>query len=528
MSVAMPGIRIDSDRDRGTIRFVLAAFAFSIALSMLAFHDAWLGMMRVWMASETFTHGFIAVPFAVWMVWRNRDDWSTLPARVWWPGLVLLAGFAAMWIVGRLAGVASVEQLAAVAMIPATMATLVGLPIVAALAFPLAFLFFAVPIGEFLTPILMDYTADATVLALQWTGVPVYREGLFLTIPTGRWAVVEACSGLRYLIASLALGVVFAYLQFRTLKYRLAFMALSLIVPIVANWIRAYMIVMIGHLSSMKLAAGADHLIYGWVFFGIVMGLLFWFGSRWREPAPAAGKASAMQATQHPGVPPPHRGPGLRRLVAAGIAALLFALLARPLAGAMLDATEALAIADATRKALGANDTNAAPTAALPWAPAFADAADSVRTAVTVDGRQVEAHVFYYARQHDGQEMIHANHQVQPLSDNEWPIRSRATRDTGWGKVDEYRIGHPGGQLMVWHWYQVAGTATPNAYVTKGLTALALLTGQGDHSVAAVLATPVEADTPEGLARARRALESVASRLAPVTDAISRGEPGAK
>ena len=65
------------------------------------------------------------------------------------------------------------------------------------------------------------------------------------------------------------------------------FVALSVIVPIIANGMRAYMIVMIAHLSDMKLALGVDHLIYGWVFFGIVMLLLFWIGSFWREiPAP--------------------------------------------------------------------------------------------------------------------------------------------------------------------------------------------------------------------------------------------------
>src|SRR5690606_17241976 len=229
-----------------------------------------------------------------------RSDWSHLPTRRAWPVLVVMLVLAGIWIVGHIAGVASIEQLAAVAMIPATLAALVGMRIVAALAFPLAFLFFAVPIGEFLTPMLMDYTADATVLALQWTGIPVYREGLFFTVPSGRWSVVEACSGLRYLIASLALGVLYAYLQFRTLKYRLMFIALAAIVPIIANWIRAYLIVMIGHLSDMRLAVGADHLIYGWVFFGIVMGLLFWVGSRMREPEPAPEGISRASARTEP------------------------------------------------------------------------------------------------------------------------------------------------------------------------------------------------------------------------------------
>ena len=70
----------------------------------------------------------------------------------------------------------------------------------------------------------------------------------------------------------------------------IVFVAISFLVPVLANWLRAYMIVMLGHLSGNKLAVGVDHLIYGWVFFGVVMLLMFWIGARWREdePKPAA------------------------------------------------------------------------------------------------------------------------------------------------------------------------------------------------------------------------------------------------
>src|SRR4029077_9557246 len=141
----------------------------------------------------------------------------------------------------------------------------------------------AVPFGEALIPPLINFTADFTVGALQLTGVPVYREGSFFTIPSGNWSVVEACSGLRYLIASFTLGALYAYLTYRSLKRRLVFIGLSIIVPVLANGVRAYLIVITGHLSDMRLAVGIDHLIYGWVFFGIVMLLLFWIGTFWRE-----------------------------------------------------------------------------------------------------------------------------------------------------------------------------------------------------------------------------------------------------
>ena len=146
--------------------------------------------------------------------------------------------------------------------------SLIGLRLSARMAFPLVFLFFAAPIGDFMLPKLMEWTAGFTILALRTSGIPVYQEGLEFVIPSGKWSVIEACSGIRYIIASVTVGTLFAYLNYTSLKRRLIFIGISMLVPVVANWFRAYLIVMMGHISNNKLAAGVDHLIYGWVWFG--------------------------------------------------------------------------------------------------------------------------------------------------------------------------------------------------------------------------------------------------------------------
>ncbi|MBX3590890.1 MAG: exosortase A [Burkholderiaceae bacterium] len=508
---------------------VFAAFVFACLLSIAAFPDAWLSMAYVWWTSDTFAHGFIALPCAAWMIWRRRDDWAQVEQRAWWPGLAAVLGCGALWLAGRLGGVASIEELAAVAAIPATLLLLAGPSIVRALAFPLAFLFFAVPIGEFLTPIMMDYTADATVMALRWSGVPVYREGLHFMVPTGRWSVVEACSGLRYLIASLALGVLYAYLQFRTLRYRLMFIAMAVAVPIVANWIRAYMIVMLGHLSGMRIATGVDHLVYGWVFFGIVMAAMFWFGSRWREPAtaePAPPAEPSGGGTGAPGVAPaslPTQGGAAPRrpVVIAALVAAAAVLAWRPVAGAMLAATHPIQVGPALRAALAAFPE--AP--ALPFEPAYFDAREAVRLSRSVDGQPVDVHAFYYARQHESQEMIHARNTLVKLDDPRWSIRSSGSESTPFGQAASYRLVSPGGaMLLVWHWYAVDGWQSPSAYRAKAATAWSLATGHGDHSVAVTLATPIgDEGGAAALQSARSRLAKAATALAPAVDAASRG-----
>lgn len=496
---------------------VLGSFIFSVLLSIAVFPQTWLSMLQVWRHSETFTHGFIALPCAAWMMWSRRNEWSQLPLRTWWPGLLLLALAGLGWLLGQAAGVASVEQLGAVALIPSVMALLLGPTVMWALAFPMIFLFFAVPIGDFLTPIMMQYTADATVLALQWTGVPVYREGMLLTVPSGRWSVVEACSGLRYLIASVALGVLFAYLQFRTLRYRLGFVALSIVMPVVANWIRAYMIVMIGHLSDMRLAAGADHLIYGWVFFGAVMLLLFWIGTRWREPAATASAGTAATVDHHS--KRSHAGLSGRRIGWA-LAAVVLAFALRPTAASMFNATEPVDAEAVFRQALAGMPTD--DRALPPWAPTYTDARSSLHTTVTSHELPVKVFADYYALQHRSTEMIHNNHRLMEADDPPWRVLGSSSRQQPWGKVTELRVAYGNTEMLLWHWYEVGGSATPSAYVAKALTATSLLAGRGDHSISVALGAPVPLDqSPEAT---RQALADVGARIAAAATSLSRGE----
>src|SRR5436190_12888514 len=240
-------------------------------------------MVSIWERSETFAHGFVVIPIFLYLLWRDRDHLASIEPVAFFPALLGLPALGALWLVGDRLNIISVTQFSMMAMIPLAIWAVLGTQTLKALLFPLAFLFFAVPFGEFLEPPLMEWTADFAALAIRASGVPVFREANLLTIPSGSWSIVEACSGVRYLIASFMVGCLFAYLSYRSAIRRVAFVAASHAVPIVANWVRAYMIVMLGHVTNNRLAVGADHLIYGWVFFGVVMALLFWIGAKWRE-----------------------------------------------------------------------------------------------------------------------------------------------------------------------------------------------------------------------------------------------------
>ena len=269
----------------------------AIVIVVLAvFWPTTVSMIEIWRHSDTFQHCFLVIPIVLWLVWNERQQLAATRAQPFWPGLMLIAGVGAVWAFGVLASAQVISHFAVIAMIPAVVTTVFGTRWLRVLWFPMAFLFFAVPFGEALVPKLMDWTADFTVAAVKLSGVPVYREGTHFVIPSGQWSVIEACSGIKFLIASLMGGSLYAWLMYRSPGRRLAFIGASIVVPLLANWLRAYTIVMVGHLSNNRLMTNDDHIVFGWVLFGAIMLLMYWWGARWREdgsPEPARVAASS-------------------------------------------------------------------------------------------------------------------------------------------------------------------------------------------------------------------------------------------
>ena len=257
--------------------FVLVLFIVT------AYRETLASMVETWWRSETFAHGFLILPISLYLIWKRKDSVKRVPLRYERSSIFAFLALSTIWLLANIANIVVVQQISVVTMLIMTVIFLFGRHVAKALIFPLLYLYFMVPMGEFLIPPLQYVTAYIAVRALQFTGIPVFWEGLLFSIPSGSFEVAEACSGLRYLIASIALGTLYAYLMYSSFLKRILFIIASILVPIIANGLRAYGIVMIADLSDYQLAVGIDHLIYGWLFFGIVISILFWLGSKFRD-----------------------------------------------------------------------------------------------------------------------------------------------------------------------------------------------------------------------------------------------------
>ena len=468
----------------------LLAGSVLFAFILVCFWDTWTAMAVIWLRSETYQHGLIVPPITAWLIWRKRHQLTEYsPRATALPALAVLA-LSLIWVLGELTAVNALTQFAVVGILACGAVALVGKDIGRQLAFPLLFLFFAVPIGDFTMPQLMEWTANFTVIALRATGIPVYREGLQFVIPSGNWSVVEACSGIRYLIASLTVGTLFAYLTYTSLKRRLIFVGISLAVPIVANWIRAYLIVLLGHVSGNKLATGADHLIYGWVFFGIVIAMMFAIGMRWSENAPDL--AATLPSESHAA------NKAERAVHPLWAVALLVALAAAigPIGYSLLQTASDRGEATLTWPTWQGG-WQAADNDLTPWRPAFTGASTELKGTFHNGSQQVGIWVGFYRHQNYQRKLITSTNLLVSYRDKEWQavdeVRSELSLDghpLSTRRSDVIQKGETGQRLRVHYWYWINGHTTTSDFAGKWLTAQSMLTGHGDDSAVVAIYAP--------------------------------------
>ncbi|MDP2561127.1 exosortase A [Psychrobium sp. 1_MG-2023] len=239
--------------------------------------------VSIWLRSDTFAHGMLILPVVAWLFWQQKPRFYALEIRPSKSACAALVGLLLLYMTADLLSIDAMRQLAVFALLSVSLWLVFGDSFARSFKFPLCYILFAVPIGHTLIPWLQVLTAKITVYFLQVSQIPVYFEGLYITTPNGVFEVAVACSGIRYLLSTVAVGTLYAYLTYRSVRKQCLFAIFAVLMPLIANGIRAYLIVLIAHHSEMKYATGADHLIYGWLFFGLIIFVMFYVGGFWAD-----------------------------------------------------------------------------------------------------------------------------------------------------------------------------------------------------------------------------------------------------
>ncbi len=445
-----------------------------------ALYNTTLAMVHVWTVNETFTHGFLVLPLVVWLIWRKKSQLLSVSPCPEPGGLILLLPLLAGWLISAAVDVEIVQQFCMVSIILATIWIVAGRRVLFQVFFPLMFLYFAVPFGQVFIPPLMELTANFTVAMLRMVGFPVFQDGLSFSLPTGSWSVVEECSGVRYLIASFLLGSIYAYLNYSSTKKRVFFILLSLLVPIVGNSLRAFGIVLIGHYSGMTLALGVDHLVYGWVFFGFIVFLLFYAGSFWRDTEESfvvaeANKTGFIDARKN-------YSPFVFVIITF-VLIISFSVFSEHVENEKQRGFKPVAF----QLPENFSDWQYDADRSLGWQPIYLRPDTSISRSYFSGDDLVQLNIAYYQVQRQGAEAISSSNKITNPYGGDWKLISAAEFMAGDKYFIESEIKYLNKKLLVWSWYRVGKHEVSSPYMAKALEAYNLIVeGRTDVSLQSI------------------------------------------
>ena len=316
-----------------------------------------------------------------------------MPPHPWWPAVPAIAAAGVMWYLTWAASIQIGHQILLPVLMIGAIAAVGGLAIARACAFPVGYLYFAVPVWGVVNAALQSLTTAAVTVVLRMTGIPAYVEGNFVHIPAGTFAIAGGCSGLHFVIVALAIAALQGEIERVALRTRVLLLCIAAAMSVVTNWVRVYGVILNGYLTDMQgYLVVVDHYTYGWVLFALMMALYFWLTRRMLAAIPLADAEPAS-------IPVAAAWPW------AACAATITALAVGP---ALAAVAQRHASAGAATVALpaGVDGWQGPLPADSGWAPQYPGSDGSALASYWRDGRTVEVYVNLYRHQGQGHELV--------------------------------------------------------------------------------------------------------------------------
>jgi exosortase A len=456
-------------------RSALTQLGIACAVILALFWRDAADMASIWWNSSTFNHCLLILPIIWWLVDQRKSELAKIAPQPWTPALAWVAAGAFGWLLGDAAGVGLARHAGLVMMLQGAVGTLLGPNVVRGLLFPLFYSLFLIPFGEEFVPALQTITARMCMWLLGLSGIPAHIEGIYISTPTALFRVAEACSGVKFLVAMVALGALVANLCFKSWGRRAAFMAASVVIPIIANGLRAFGTIYIAHHGNVDFAASFDHVFYGWIFFGLVIALVIAAGWPFFDKAAddVAVDATKLQARVSFPLATKFAVPALVAIAAIPFAWSTF------VSSASSPVPAQIALPDVP----GWQRVDYAPQ--LAWKPHFVKASHELlgryRNAA---GQEADLYVAVYDRQSDGRELVgYGQGAVGPDSKWSWiagclnPTHGRCERISADNKTHREVVS----------FYRMGGVTSGSATDIKLATLKARLTGGNQQAVAVLV-----------------------------------------
>ena len=268
---------VDVDVRSGAPLSVVLTLSITALLAAL-YYKILYSLGTQWYADPDYSHGFLVPLLSGYFVWERRDKLRSLPVVPSPWGIILLGGGLLMLLIGSAGSELYMQRTSIIVVIAGLVLLMLGREVLRVLLFPIAFLFFMVPLPAIIVNAvafpLQLFAAKTATFCLYNFGIPVLREGNVIVLAGTTLEVAEACSGIRSLQALLALGTVYAYFTQHVMWKRWTLVLLSIPIAIAANAFRVTGTGVLTHYWGVEAAQGFYHTFEGWLIFVVAFALL--------------------------------------------------------------------------------------------------------------------------------------------------------------------------------------------------------------------------------------------------------------
>ncbi len=373
---------------------VPAILALVLALS-LCYWPTTLSLLKLWETPGNNYHaiGYVVACSAAWFAVRRRQRIESAALRPSLPAAIALLPLGIAWLVAYRANFEVAHQIVLPAILWVAVCAAWGREIGWASLFPLAFLYFGIPMWDLLAVPLQFVTVHVAGALVEISGVPVHIEGDLVQIPAGTFEIEGGCAGVRFLIVGLILAAFYGELMRDCARKRLLLLVLGASFAVISNWIRVAGVILIGQASNMGSPVVRDHRAFGWYIFAASSLLFSLAARRVSSPRPFAELPACWR-------PRPHGGRLASGLAATLVCSAIAPLWAAATGGSRLKRISAPLLVQREHGCVGPDASHA------DWQPIFRGATlEQIGTYRCTDG-SLQVYVAAYASQSQQRKLL--------------------------------------------------------------------------------------------------------------------------
>ncbi len=244
-------------------------------IGWLLYDDILIKTYQILEGKRDASHGYLIPFISIYLIWIKKDRLKTLTAQfslIY--GVAIICIGLLLFLVTKNNETVLLPMFSYYLLVVGMVVGLFGNVVFKELRFPVLFIATLIPLPQAWYIALgnqLRYVGLTSVDALQLMGVSIYNDGIMVFLPNCDVKVIHACSGVRYLLPFIVLGLAYGHLYKKTIKAKILVVLVMIPLTLAASFFRLFF-VFLGINMFGCFMAGRPHTYISWAVFVMMMG----------------------------------------------------------------------------------------------------------------------------------------------------------------------------------------------------------------------------------------------------------------